>query len=324
VDPLTTPLCRLLGIRVPVVQGALGGPWGSSVELAAAVARAGGLGTIATALQPAERVRRDIAAVRERTEGPFAANHTMRPFEADVFDVLLAERVPVITFALGLDPELIRRSHDVGARFVQQIHTVEQAEDAAEAGADVIVAQGDEAGGFGGGSGLVVLLPQVVDAVAPLPVVAAGGIVDGRGLAAALAFGAAGIQMGTRFLASDESEIDLAYRQAVLDASSERTVRASFVNRLVPPPAPGAFDVAPRVARNEFVETWLGRDEALAADLERVRAQVRDAIAAGRAHEFLPVMGASAGLIHDVVAAGAIVERVVAEARSVLASLAST
>jgi nitronate monooxygenase/enoyl-[acyl-carrier protein] reductase II len=323
VDPLLTPLCELLGIRVPVVQGALGGPWGTSVELAAAVSRAGGLGTLATALQPAERVRRDIAAIRDRTDGPFAVNHTMRPFDGDVFDVLLAERVPVITFALGLDPELIRRAHDAGARFVQQIHTVEQADRAAESGADVIVAQGDEAGGFGGSPGLVVLLPQVVDAVAPIPVVAAGGIVDGRGLAAALALGAAGIQMGTRFLASDESEIDPAYRRAVLDASSEQTVRASFVSRLVPPPSPGAFDVAPRVARNGFVEAWLGRDDDVATNLERLRAEVRDAMAAGRGHEYLPIMGASAGLIREVLPAGAIVDRVVAEARTVLASLAS-
>jgi nitronate monooxygenase/enoyl-[acyl-carrier protein] reductase II len=322
-DPLRTPLCELLGIELPVVQGALGGPWGTSVELAVAVTRAGGLGTLATALQPPERIREDIGRVRERLDAPFAVNHTMRPFVPEVFEVLLDERVPVITFALGLDPELIRRAHDAGARFVQQVHTVEQAELAVESGADAIVAQGDEAGGFGGGSGLFVLLPQVVDAVAPVPVVAAGGIVDGRGLAAALAMGASGVQMGTRFLASEEAEIDPAYRRAVLETASERTVRAPFLNELVPPASPGAFDVAPRVARTDFVETWHGREDAVRAEAPRLRDEIGAAIAAGRGHEYLPIMGASAGSIHDVAPAGAIVDRVAAEARAVLASIGS-
>jgi enoyl-[acyl-carrier protein] reductase II len=168
-----TALTELLGIEAPIIQGSLG-PW-SSVGLTAAICEAGALGTLGTAIRSADDVRADIAALREQTERPFAVNHTLRPFGPEAWEATLAESPPVVSLALGHRPDLVEEAHEVGAIFVQQVHTVEQAERAVEAGADVIIAQGTEAGGFGGWISTLALVPRVVDAVAPVPVAAAVG-----------------------------------------------------------------------------------------------------------------------------------------------------
>jgi enoyl-[acyl-carrier protein] reductase II len=317
-----TVLCDLLGTEHPIIQGPLGGPWPPSVGLAAAVSEAGALGSLPTALRRPEQVREDAARLRDLTSRPFAINHTMRPFIEDVFQVMLEAAPSVISFALGRSPEIIERAHDAGALFVQQVHSVEQALRAAEEGADVIIAQGGEAGGFGGAPGTIVLVPQVADAVDPIPVVAAGGIGDGRGLAAALALGAAGVNVGTRFLASVEAEIDQEWKQAILAAQSQETTRASFVNQLVPPPSPGAFDVAPRVLRTPFIERWLGRDEEVAGQREGLVEEFTAAMHEGRAHELLPVTGEVAGMVKEILPAAEIVRRMVAEAEAVIGKMA--
>ena len=201
---LRTRLCDLLGIEAPIIQGPLGGPWGQSMDLPAAVCAAGGLGSIATSLRTADQFRHDLARLRELTDRPFAVNHTRRPFSEEVFAASLEDPPAVISLALGEPGDLVARAHDAGALFLQQVTTVEQARQAADAGADVISAQGMESGGFSGAVSTLALVPQVVDAVRPLPVVASGGIADGRGLAAALVLGAEGVNIGTRFLASEE------------------------------------------------------------------------------------------------------------------------
>lgn len=147
---LQTPLCDLLHIRFPIIQGPLGGPWSPSVRLAAALSNAGGLGSLPTSLRAAAQVREDVAALRDQTDRPFAVNHTMKPFVEDVFQAILDPGPPVISFALGCSGDLVQRAHDAGSLFVQQVHTVGQAREAARVSADVIIAQGGEAGGFGG------------------------------------------------------------------------------------------------------------------------------------------------------------------------------
>jgi nitronate monooxygenase/enoyl-[acyl-carrier protein] reductase II len=242
----------------------------------------------------------------------------MRPYIEDVFQAMLDAAPRVISFALGISADLIKRAHDVGATFVQQIHTVDQARRAADDGADVIIAQGNEAGGFGGGPGTIVLVPQVVDAVHPLPVVAAGGIGDGRGLAAALALGAYGVNVGTRFLASEEAEVDEAWKRAIIAARSEDTVRASFVGTLMPPASPGGFEVAPRVLRNEFIDEWLGRDDEVLRERERLTAEVMTAIKEKRPHELIPITGEIAGMATEILPAAEIVTRMVRDAEEAL------
>ena len=320
---LRTPLCDLLGIRHPLIQGPLGGPWPPSVGLAAAVSNAGALGSLPTALRSADQVAGDIAALRRLTGAPFAVNHTAKPYVEEVVTAILDAGPAVVSFALGLRPDLVARAHDAGSLFVQQVHTVRQAVAAAEAGADALVAQGGEAGGFGGAPGTLVLVPQVVDAVRPIPVVAAGGIVDGRGLAAALALGAQGVNVGTRFLASSEAEVAEGYKAAILAAASEQTVRAPFVNELVPPASEGAYPSAPRVLRSEFVDRWLGRDDEVRRERELLSVRFREAMGQGTVHELMAIAGESAGAIREVLPAAAIVDRIIAEAEAVLRALAA-
>lgn len=318
---LQTPLCSALGINVPIIQGALGGPWPPSVKLAAAVSEAGALGSLATALRGVDQVREDIAAVRSLTDRPFAVNHTMKPFVEDVFAEIVRAAPPVVSFALGFSPQLVKRVHDCGGLFVQQVHTPSQAVEAAEGGADVIIAQGGEAGGFGGASATMVLVPQVVDEVAPVPVVAAGGIADGRGLAAALALGAQGVNVGTRFIASEEAELSEEYKASVLAARSDQTVRAAFVNELVPPASEGAYPSAPRVLRNPFVEEWQGREDEVRGMRDQLAARMAAAMRDGTVHELMVVTGEVAGAIDEVLAAAEIVRRMVAGAEQVLRAI---
>ena len=318
---LQTPLCSLLGISVPIIQGALGGPWPPSVRLAAAVSEAGALGSLATALRSPDQVREDIAVLRDLTDRPYALNHTMKPFVDDVFAEIIRAAPPVVSFALGLSADLIKRVHDAGSLFVQQVHSAAQATKAADAGVDVIIAQGGEAGGFGGAPSTMVLVPQVVDAVAPLPVVAAGGIADGRGLAAALALGAQGANVGTRFITSEEAELTDGYKAAVLAAEPDETVRATFVNELVPPGSQGAFATAPRVVRNSFIDDWYGREEEVRRMKGQLVERMRAAMAAGTVHELLVIAGEVAGSIHDVLPAAEIVRRMASGAEEVLRTL---
>ena len=187
---MRTAFTDLLGLDTPIVQASLG-PW-TSVELTAAVCEAGALGSIGTSLVAPDRLRALLAELRARTDRPFAVNHTRRPFSEDAFAIGLEFDPAVVSLAIGEPGDLPARVHDAGALFMAQVHTVEQAERAVGQGADVLIAQGGEAGGFCGEVATMVLVPQVVDAVAPVPVLAAGGIADGRGLAAALVLGAAG------------------------------------------------------------------------------------------------------------------------------------
>jgi enoyl-[acyl-carrier protein] reductase II len=221
---------------------------------------------------------------------------------------------------LGDPADLVKRAHDVGAKVIHQVHTVTQAREAAERGVDVIIAQGSEAGGQGmaGGVGAMALVPQVVDAVHPIPVVVAGGVADGRGLAAALALGAQGANVGTRFLASEEASSDPAWREQIIAAESEDAVRFETWSELFPPPRESAYAVVPRVLRTSFVEHWQERPEEARAQADDLRAQIMEVVARRAPHELVPFTGQTTGLIADVLPAGEIVRRMVIEAEEAL------
>jgi nitronate monooxygenase/enoyl-[acyl-carrier protein] reductase II len=318
---IRTPVCEVLGIEVPIVQGPLGGPWRQGVELAAAVSGAGALGSVPTTLRTPAQVRDDVARLRDLTGRPFAVNMTRRPFDPAVLDAVLALSPPVFSFALGEPGDLAARVHEAGAVFVQQVTTVEQAVRAAEAGADVISAQGTESGGFSGHVGTMALVPQVVDAVRPLPVLASGGIADGRGLAAALALGAQGVNIGTRFLASAECAVPDAWKAGIVAAASQDAVKVRFAQYVLPGPSEGGYETVPRSLRTRFVEEWNDRPEEAAAHAEALRARMTAAMRDGTAHELLPLTGQTAGLVHDVAPAADLVRRLVTEAEAALRRL---
>jgi nitronate monooxygenase/enoyl-[acyl-carrier protein] reductase II len=311
---LRTSFCELFDLDAPILQAAI---WpATSPELVAAVSNAGALGTVAGIFSDADGLRASIERVRELTDRPFVVNHVVSSFDEGAFQATLDARPAGVSFALGDPGPLVERVHAAGAKAIQQVHTVSQAREAAALGVDVVIAQGSEAGGQGmaGGVGTMALVPQVVDAVAPIPVLAAGGVADGRGLAAALVLGAAGANVGTRFLASEEASTDAGWQQAIIDSEAEDTVRFETWGAIVPPPGPGAYDVVPRVIRTEWVAEWEKRPDEAAAESERLLAEIMSAVREGRTHEILPFTGQTAGLIDDVQPAAKIIEELVAGA----------
>jgi nitronate monooxygenase/enoyl-[acyl-carrier protein] reductase II len=319
---IRTPLCALLEIETPLIQAGMG-PFGSGAELAAAVSNAGALGTLGAAGRPPEDLAEQLGRIRDLTDRPFAVNLVFhQPFE-EPFAAILEARPAVISFALGDPGDMVDRAHDASIRFLQQVHTVPQARRMADRGVDAIIAQGTEAGGFGGGIASLPLVPQVVDAVDPIPVVAAGGIADGRGLAAALVLGAQGANVGTRFLACEEASISDDWKQAILDADSSQTIRAEMWWDVFPMP-PGEFDVVPRTLRTAFLDAWHDDPDAAKREADRMRAEFVSAVQRGTTEEKAPFTGQSAGLIEDVLPAAEIVRRFVQQSQEALTRASAT
>jgi enoyl-[acyl-carrier protein] reductase II len=257
---LHTAVCDLLGIDYPIIQAGMG-PF-TSAELAAAVSNAGALGTLGTGARPAQGFKDHLARLRRLMRRPFAVNFVLSPVlpDPELFALTLGAGARLVSFALGDPAEYIGPAHDAGTLVMQQVTTVQQAQRAAEAGVGIIIAQGSEAGGFGGVVSALVLIPQVVDAVrpVPVPVVAAGGIADGRGLAAALVLGAQGVNLGTRFLASAEAPAARAGNKPFWQPSRRTPSRstsglASF--RLQPEPRAAHVLCPERVCRQRIQTT---------------------------------------------------------------------
>jgi nitronate monooxygenase/enoyl-[acyl-carrier protein] reductase II len=319
---IRTPFCDLLGIDVPIVLAPFG-PW-EQVELAAAVCHAGGLGSVGTAVRTREELVGQWTRLRRLTDRPFAINHTGRPFDPEVFDAILEEAPAAISFHMGIPAERIAEAHDAGSRWIQQVGDRASAELALEAGADVLVAQGWEAGGNAGWVATMVLVPQVVDVAGDVPVLAAGGIADGRGLAAALVLGAQGAMLGTRFLATPEMAVDQAWKEAIVDADATEAVKVQNAERVMPPftlPLPPGTPPAPRALRTPLVDELETSPESV--DAATVAPAFVADVRAGRGHDRLPFTGQSAGLVHAVVPAAEVVARLVAEARAALTSAAA-
>ena len=313
---LRSPLCDLVGLEFPIIQAGMS--IFTSPALAAAVSDAGALGSLGAWNRPTDQLRRELAELRDLTKRPFAVNHVVPDLDAEGFAATLEAAPAVVSFALDDAGELMQRVHDAGSVVMQQVTTVQQAHLAAEHGADIVVAQGGEAGGYGGVVSTMSLVPQVVDAVRPVPVVAAGGIADGRGIAAALVLGAAGVNLGSRFLASIESPVGERWKKALLTHPSEDWIQADFVNALNPNPGTVGYGTCVRLLRTEFVERWEERAAEISADPTPVLAELAEADAAGHREELLVVGGQSAGLIAHVEPASAIVRALVAETRDAL------
>jgi nitronate monooxygenase len=322
-----TRLTKLLGIRHPVVQAGMGGV--ARAELAAAVSNAGGLGMLGMIRMPPDFIREQIRKTRVLTDKPFGVNlvppvaHTAGGFELQL-QACLEERVPVLSFFWCEAAPLVQRCQAAGSLIIMQVGSAAEARRASVAGADIIVAQGWEAGGHVRGEvGLLSLLPTVVDAVAPVPVLAAGGIVDGRGLAAALSLGAEGVWVGTRFVASQESEAHSDYK-ARLVKSDETSTTYSVVKQVEWPPgapyrilrnalADGGQLASGPIARlrkgDQMVEQPLFTSAAPTINTE------------GETELMANYAGQGVGLIHGIVPAATVVEQMVAEADRVIRRL---
>ena len=328
---IRTPLCDLLAIDVPIICAPFG-PF-EQVELAAAVSNAGGLGSLGTAVRPVEDLEAQWERMRTLTDRPFAINHTVRPFSEEAFEATLRFGPAAISFHLGVPPDLIARAHDAGIPWIQQVMNCQQGEEALTAGADVIIAQGGEAGGNGGWVATMVLVPQLVDLAGDIPVVAAGGIADGRGLAAALALGAQGVSMGTRFLASTEMRVSDDWKRRIVDADAVDAVKVVNSERVMPPFNRPGGPAEPRALATPLIEQlrsnpeWIDpavmgarlRDDPDSVDPAQLGPELVQALLDGRGHEYLPFTGQSAALVHDIPSAREVIERTIAEAEAALA-----
>ena len=217
-----TPVCDALGIEKPVFQGGMA--WIADASLASAVSEAGGLGIIAAMNANAEWVRDQIRELRSKTDKPFGVNvMLMSPFADEVAEVVAEEKVPVVVTGAGNPAKYMKAWKAAGIKVVPVVASVGLARLMERAGATAVVAEGTESGGHIGENSTMALVPQVVDAVS-IPVLAAGGIADGRGVAAALMLGAQGVQVGTRFLVADECTVSEEYKQRVIKAKDISTV----------------------------------------------------------------------------------------------------
>lgn len=314
---IRTPVCDLLGIEHPIALGGMGSIY--APDLVSAVSNAGGLGAMGCHYLTPEQVRTGMAAIRDKTNKAFALNFLIFDMREDSFATALELRPPAMAFGWARPDQDLRpvlgRAHAAGCKVTFMVSGVPEARRAVEAGADVIIAQGTEGGGHVGWQASLPLIPMIVDAVAPVPVLAAGGIADGRGLAAALALGADGVLLGTRFLASTESPLHANFKQAIVDGDGHDTLLSEMPDLASGKVWPGAMS---RTKRNRFIERWAGREW----ELRQHRAEAFDRILAARktgdADEAPLSMGQDAGLIHDILSAAEIVARIARDAEKIL------
>lgn len=316
---LKTRVCDLLGIEHPVALGGMGSA--TNAALVAAVSEAGGLGALGCHYLTPEQIESQVNAIREATQKPFGLNFLVFETLQDSFAKALELRPAVMQFAWArpdqaLEP-FFEKAHAAGCKVTYMASAAPEAARAAKAGADIIIAQGSEGGGHVGWIGSMPLIPMVVDMVSPVPVLAAGGMADGRGLVAALALGAEGILLGTRFLATVESPLHPNFKQAILDSDGHDTQLSEIPDIASGLVWPGAMT---RSRRNRFIERWSGREWALRAQRSEALQKLRQARANGDIDEGPLSMGQDAGLIHDIPGAGDLVRRIVSEAEQIMSA----
>jgi NAD(P)H-dependent flavin oxidoreductase YrpB (nitropropane dioxygenase family) len=338
---LRTPICDLFEIEVPIFAAGMGGV--TLAPLAGAVSAAGGLGTLGATFHTPDALREEIRAVRRITDRPFGvglmvpndiptnlAERNIPPFPDFLADLLpevahlrgeppppltlelaraqvavvLEERVPVLTSGLGTPEWLVEAAHAVGTKIISLVGSARQAVRLARIGVDCIVAQGMEAGGHVGSITSLVLVPRVAQSV-NVPVLAAGGIVDGRGVAAALALGAQGVWIGTRFLATQESSAHINHKQRIVEVDDDGTVVSrSYTGK------------TSRVLKNQFTDRWKGH-EADILPMPWQRIWVEQLVAPAKAHGMVSIAnfptGQATGAIHDLPHAADVLHRLVAE-----------
>lgn len=319
-------ICQLLGIQYPVLQAGMGQvAYGA---LTAAVSDAGGLGVIGANYLSGEELRDEIGIVRERTDKPFGVDILFGRIEStdegsqrysrkteELIEITLEERVPVIVSGLGDPAAIVGRAHDTGAIVMSVVGNVRQARQVVASGVDAVIASGHEGGGHVGRVGTISLIPAVVDAI-DVPVVAGGGLADGRGLVAALALGASGVWLGTRFIATTEARGHDAYKSRIVDIDDEGTT----ITR-------GHSGKPARLIRNAFTAHWDEHSEQIRRFPQQLLEIGKPASVLGRLEGdiddgALPA-GQSAAMIHEIKSAAAVVVDIVAEAEEVLRALSS-
>lgn len=305
---MKTRLTEILGIEYPIVQGGMA--WVAESHLAAAVSEAGGLGLIAAANAPAEWVREQIQEVRKHTRKPFGVNIMMLSPNADeVAQVVVEENVPVVTTGAGTPEKYMSMWKESGMKVIPVVASVAMAKRMERCGADAIVAEGTEAGGHIGENTTMVLVPQIADVV-QIPVIAAGGIADGRGMAAAFMLGAEGVQMGTRFVATEEAQVHENYKNCIIKA---KDIDSRVTGRTTGHPV--------RALRNKMTTEYIRLENAGASfkELEHLTlGGLQKAVVDGDVKLGSVMAGQIAGMIKKILPCKEIIINIVSQAESLL------
>ena len=305
---MKTAITELLNIEAPVIQGGMA--WVAEHCLAAAVSEAGGLGIIGAASAPAQWVREQIRLVKEKTEKPFGVNiMLMSPYADEVAKVVVEEQVPVVTTGAGSPEKYVKMWKEAGIKVIPVVASVALAKRMERCGADALVAEGTEAGGHIGENTTMVLVPQIADAVT-IPVIAAGGVADGRGMAAAFMLGAQGVQIGTRFVASVEAQVHENYKNYIVKA---KDIDSRVTGRSTGHPV--------RALRNQMTKLYLEKEQEGVPfeELELLTlGSLRKAVVDGDVVNGSVMAGQSAAMIHDILPCKEIIEKLLAQAEEVM------
>jgi len=307
-----TRLTEAFGLRHPIVLAPMGGVAGG--RLASAVSNAGGLGLVGGGYGDAEWVAREIGLAKQATSGPWGIGFITWSMRPEVLALALAQRPRAVMLSFGDPRPHARAVKEAGAALICQVQGDEEMRVAQEAGADFIVAQGTEGGGHGGNRATLPLVPMVVDRVAPTPVIAAGGIADGRGFAAALMLGAEGALIGTRFCATNEALGRYAAKARLVTARGDDTARTRVFDIVRDYAWPAPY--TGRALRNAFMDRWHGREDALSAALDVERTRYRDAVDDDDFATALVWAGEAVDLVTSVEPAATLVARIGAEAET--------
>ncbi len=310
---IETALTRLLGIKHPILLAPMGSAAGG--KLASAVTHAGGLGMLGSGYANESAIRRELVEAGNARVGIGFILWALDKNPA-ALDVALDAKPAAVMLSFGDPSPYAARVKAAGCKVICQVQTLEQAKQAASVGADVIIAQGRDAGGHSGMTrGTIGLVPAVVDAAGSIPVVAAGGIADGRGLAAALSLGATGVSMGTRFTATRESLWDQAMKDRAVASEGDQTAQTRVFDIVRAAPWPAIYPG--RALRNEFFDQWHGREEALEGQQKDVEASYLSAARDDFGRRVVWA-GESVDLVRDIPSARDVIERIVDQAASVL------
>lgn len=305
---MKTAITELLNIEAPVIQGGMA--WVAEHCLAAGVSEAGGLGIIGAASAPAQWVREQIRLVKEKTEKPFGVNiMLMSPYADEVAKVVVEEQVPVVTTGAGSPEKYMKMWKEAGIKVIPVVASVALAKRMERCGADALVAEGTEAGGHIGENTTMVLVPQIADAV-KIPVIAAGGVADGRGMAAAFMLGAQGVQIGTRFVASVEAQVHENYKNYIVKA---KDIDSRVTGRSTGHPV--------RALRNQMTKLYLEKEQEGVPfeELELLTlGSLRKAVVDGDVVNGSVMAGQSAAMIHDILPCKEIIEKLLAQAEEVM------
>ena len=306
-----TRICKILGIEYPIIQGGMA--WAANHELAQGVSNAGGLGIIAAGNAPKEVIKEEIRKVKEKTNKPFGVNiMLMSPFAEEIVDLVCEEKVPVVTTGAGNPGKYMEKLKNAGIKVIPVVPTVALARRMEKQGADALIVEGTEAGGHIGELTTMAIVPQVVEAV-DIPIIAAGGIADGRGFLAALALGAEGVQMGTRFVCSTECIAHENYK--------ERIIKSKDRDAIVTGRSTG-YPV--RVLKNKFTKEYLELEKQGVPfeELEELGAgKLRLAVIEGDMDNGSVMAGQISGLIKDVKSCEEIINNIINEGEMYLEKL---